>query len=498
MPTQSKLVYPGPGGRLVYRPYTTRGDTIPDFSHCGYGGGGGKIPDVPVKRTLAPAAGSGDDAARIQAALDQVAKLPRDRDGFRGAVLLKKGRYRVGGPLTIGASGVVLRGEGDGENGTVLVATGKRAYSLIEVRGASGAAPAPGASRRIADGYVPVGARTVTVAGGHGFKAGGTVLIRRNGNAAWIREIGMNKIIERPGHPGSTRQWAPFALDFDRVITAVSGNRITIDAPIVCAIDARWGGGEVLPYTDAGCIERVGVENLRAVSEFDRSKTAENKGETYHSDEEHAEYLVRFDNVKHAWARRVTTLYLAHGVVTFGRGAKWVTVEDASALDPVSVITGGRRYPFNMTGQLLLVQRCFARNARHAFVLGSRVPGPNVFLECRSERDHATSEPHHRWSVGGLYDSVHARVAIQDRQWMGSGHGWAGANYVVWNGEGSLVCQQPPTAENFAIGFVGTKAKGAFPRPDGWWESTGRHVAPQSLYRKQLEDRLGAHSLPVR
>jgi len=54
---------------------------------------------------------------------------------------------------------------------------------------------------------------------------------------------------------------------------------------------------------------------------------------------------------------------------------------------------------------------------------GARVAGPIVFLDCRSERDYATSEPHHRWSVGGLYDNVDAQMAIQDRQWMGSGQG---------------------------------------------------------------------------
>jgi hypothetical protein len=118
------------------------------------------------------------------------------------------------------------------------------------------------------------------------------------------------------------------------------------------------------------------------------------------------------------------------------------------------------------------------------------VPGPNVFRECRSEHDHATSEPHHRWSVGGLYDNVEAQLAIQDRQWMGSGHGWAGANYVVWNSRGSLICQKPPTAQNFAIGFVGRRGKDAFPRPAGWWESEGRPVEPRSLYQAQLAARL--------
>lgn len=123
------------------------------------------------------------------------------------------------------------------------------------------------------------------------------------------------------------------------------------------------------------------------------------------------------------------------------------------------------------------------------------MPGPNVFLDCKSERDHATSEPHHRWSVGGLYDNVQAAMAVQDRQWMGSGHGWAGANYVMWNCGGSLVCQQPPTAQNFAIGFVGAKSKGAFARPDGFWESFGQHVEPRSLYLQQLQDRRGTEAV---
>jgi hypothetical protein len=74
---------------------------------------------------------------------------------------------------------------------------------------------------------------------------------------------------------------------------------------------------------------------------------------------------------------------------------------------------------------------------------------------------------------------------------MGSGHGWSGANYVAWNCLGVLTCQKPPTAQNFAIGFVGRRTQGAFERAPGWWESEGTHVAPRSLYLKQLEDRLG-------
>ncbi len=45
---------------------------------------------------------------------------PPDAYGFRGAVLLKMGFYQLDKPLYIKASGVVLRGEGMSDIGTIL------------------------------------------------------------------------------------------------------------------------------------------------------------------------------------------------------------------------------------------------------------------------------------------------------------------------------------------------------------------------------------------
>ena len=491
-PPQSKLATMGADGRLHYTAYTEQGDRLPDFSHCGYGGGGVPLPDVPEQVTLGPQPGESDDAPRIQQAIDQVGALPLGRDGFRGAVLLKRGTYRCGATLHLRASGVVLRGEGVEADGTVLIATYRTPDPLIKI-GGSGGPQAQGAVVEVADAYVPVGARSLTVANAAEFSVGQTVFVIRRGNEAWISEIDMDHITPRASDPQSTRQWRPFELRFDRVITAIEGNRLTLDAPIGCAIDRRWGGGAVQRYEDPGRIERCGVESLLARSAYDASKTAQRGDETVEVDEDHATWLVDFGAVKHAWARRLATEKFAHGIATLRDAAKWVTVEDCAARAPVSVITGGRRYTYNIQGaQLVLVQRCFADRARHAFVFGSQVAGPNVFLDCRATNSYATSEPHHRWSVAGLFDNVEDDIAFQDRQWMGSGHGWSGANYVAWNCRGSLICQQPPTAQNFAIGFVGRRQPGAFPRTAGWWESEGTPVVPRSLYQQQLADRLTA------
>lgn len=495
---QSRIAYIGPDARLTYVP-DIKGNRILDFSNAGYMGGGVKVPDVQARVAVEP--GQGDDTARIQAAIDLVSEMPQNAEGIRGAVLLRRGRFEVAGTLQIGASGVVLRGEGHEADGTILHATGPTRRDILEVGGPAGRMLLD-PQTTISDLYVPSGARSFHIVDPSDFRVGDTVVVRRHGNDRWIHAIGMDQIAERPGSPGSTVQWSPFALDFDRVITKIEGNVITVDAPLANAIERRWGGGELIAYDDPDRIEQVGVENLRVEVEFDPSVTEIIDGMPYYADENHAVSFAILTSVKNAWVRDVTTLHLEFSLAHVQRDAKWVTVQDSAAVEMVSLITGGRRYNFDLAGQLTLVQRCHAETARHAFVVDSRVPGVNVFLDNDSVMEYATSEPHHRWSVGGLYDNVHADIAIQDRAWLGTGHGWAGANYVAWNTEGGLTVQQPPTAQNHAIGHVGEKrppfvpnSDDPRPRSDGYWEHLGQHVTPRSLYLQQLEDRLGTDAV---
>lgn len=206
-------IYPGANGRLVYVP-DEQGNTIHDASHAGYGGGGVAIPALPVRETIWPVAG--DNTQHIQAAIDRVSALPRDRAGFRGAVLLRPGYHRLATPLRIQASGVVLRGEGMGDTGSVLIGTG-----------------------------------TGRTASARAFRPGDTVIVRRIGNQAWIDAIGMNG-----DTPGS--RWRPFNIEWDRTVVDVQGDTIALDAPLTCAIDRQWGGGDVTTYDDSGHIESLG------------------------------------------------------------------------------------------------------------------------------------------------------------------------------------------------------------------------------------------------
>lgn len=483
---EKPLVAMGADGKLVYVA-DEQGNRIGDFSRSGYMGGGVGIPDLPVVATLSPLQGDADDTARIQSAIDILAVRKPDNRGFRGALLLKRGTYRVSGSLKLAASGLVLRGEGQGQGGTILLGTGKVQRTLIVVAGQARIKEVAGSRQKIVGDKVPWGIRHLELVSAKEFSVGDSVMVFRPSTANWISDIGMDRIAGRAG----IKQWTAggYDLRFERTVTAIQGNRIQLDAPVVNAMEAKYGGGFVYKFTEEGRLRQVGVENLRLVSEYEKGQ--ENK------DEAHAWTGVSLDHAAECWVRNVTTVHFSHAV-NLGGLSKFVTVQDCAYLKPVSLITGGRRYPYSINGQYGLVQRCYSEHARHAQATGAKVCGPNVFLDCLAEKTHSDTGPHHRWAVGILWDNLKGGAFnAQDRGNMGSGHGWAGAQQVFWNCETSSICvQQPPTAQNYAIGCTGMVSKGSFGgRKPGYYESHGKHVAPRSLYLKQLEDRLGASAV---
>jgi hypothetical protein len=323
-----------------------------------------------------------------------------------------------------------------------------------------------------------------------GLSVGDRVVVVRPATAEWIHQIGMDRIPEPEGR--NIRQWTPkaYTIHYEREITAVDGDEITIDAPMVMCLDQQFGGGYVYRYEWPGRIRNVGVEHLQGVSDFDPTVTASRGGREYYADEDHGWSLIWVEKAEDAWVRDVTSVYFGYACVWARGGSKSVTVQDSACLDPVSRIAGGRRYSFSSGGQQALFLRCYARKGRHDFVMHARVPGPNAFVDCRADNAYSDSGPHHRWATGTLYDNVVVNgnsLNVRDRGPSGTGHGWAGAQQVFWNCRAyGIICQSPPTALNWAIGCVARKRSG-----DGWWASFGQPVEPGSLYRAQLRERLG-------
>ena len=466
--------------KLVYVP-DEKGNTIPDFSRVGYYQGDKPIPDVKVIKTITPD-GKDDDRLLIQTAIDEVASLPAGKDGFRGAILLKKGTYKIYGTVNISAGGIVIRGEGNSEKRTLVTAAGKGQRSLFRISGTNNRTEIENTRTKISDSYVASGSFSFTVENPGCFKAGDNVVIFRPGTDAWIKDLQMDKIVPRQG----TRQWRAkeYNLHFERTITRIEGNRVFVDIPVVMPMEDKYGGGYVYKYSFDGRISEVGIENI-----FFRSEYASD------TDEDHSWIAIDFESVQNCWARNITSRYFAYSCVFIGENGKFITVSNSECLDAKSLITGGRRYSFNVNGQMCLVENCLATDGRHDYVTGARVCGPNVFYNCKAIRTHADIGPHHRWAVGTLYDNIETdgQINVQDRGNYGSGHGWAGAVQVLWNCKASETCVQSPwvSAKNYCIGETGRKSSGRFSdRPDGEWEGLNKQgLQPESLYQAQLRAR---------
>lgn len=463
-------------GRLEYTP-DVKGNSLPDFSGVGYKKNRSPIPILPVVKTVEPI---GEDHHQlIQKAIDEVAALPLNKDGFRGAILLKKGVYKLPATIRIRASGIVLRGEGDG---TILIATGKTQYNLISVSGTGDIKEIKNKRSKIIDAYVPVGAKSFTISNPSLYKAGDSIILYRPGTVNWINDIRMNQIEVRDS---ATAQWkaTDYDLHYERVIIKVEGNKIFIDNPVVMAMEEMYGGGEIYQYTYPGRIENVGVEQLTCVSQYENDE-----------DEQHGWNAIHMNRVVNGWVKEVTAKHFGYACVNLGYQARNITVVNCKYLQPKSKITGSRRYSFNNDGQLNLFMDCFASEGRHDYITGAKVCGPNVFYNCKAEKANADIGPHHRWATGTLYDNIitDGEFNIQDRGNWGTGHGWAGANQVVWNITAAKIAIQSPwtSANNYAIGVKGNKVEGRLKgRPDGIWEGHNKPgLVPASLYFMQLAE----------
>ena len=471
-------------GRLQYVP-DDKGNILPDFSYSGYKKSEEPIPYIETTLTLQPV--NGDNTEHIQKAIDKLSQLPLQKNGFRGALLLDRGVYSVSGQLVIRSNGIVLRGTGREKTDTVIFAAGKDKRSLIHVQGELNLSKQNKFKQKITNAYVPVGVRSITVADTAGFSVGQQVMIIRPSTSQWITDIGMDKIPKRKdGKPIKQWQAGKYDLNYERTITKIDGNEIFLDIPLVQMMEDQYGGGYIYPVTISGRVAHVGIENMLLVSQYKKGQID--------SDEAHSWVAIEISDAENVWVSDITSRHFARSLVSVKRGSRFVTVKDAIALDPASLITGSRRYSFYLEGAQALFLRCYARNGRHDFITSSRVAGPSAFVYSEAQKTHSDIGPHHRWATGILYDNVKGGdVNIQDRGNRGSGHGWTGAQQVLWNTQGSRTSvQSPPGAINWSIGHVGKRWRGRSRRPEGIWVSAGKPVKPESLFVQQLKDRIGA------
>lgn len=455
------------------------GDRVPDFSFCGYMASETPIPNVSVKVIVA--AIKGDATQQIQTAINYVSALPMDQNGFRGTVLLGKGTFEVAGSLTIRTSGVVLRGSGCGEDGTILLGSGLDRETLIRIIGINNRKTET--PIQLDNNYFPVNTTVLTFKNGHSFKVGDQVLVNRPSTKEWLEHIGADQIGIYVDYTLTKWDAGDFDQNWYRKVVAVTPESITIDVPLTNSLDLKYGGGNVAKFIWNGQIKNVGVENLRCVSSFDSSNA---------KDENHRWMAITMDNVSDSWVRRIVAENLVSSAVAIWETASRITVEDCKSLAPVGEIGNYRRYSFQTLGQQVLFQRCYAEYGYHAFSVGFTTPGPNAFVQCYSYMPSNFSGAIGGWATGILFDKMTVdggKISLAYRDVDGQGGGWSAANSLCWQCRAAqILLPAPPDAQNWAY------ASWAQGYGNGHHELQHTFVKPESIYYAQLEARTGKKS----
>lgn len=444
-----------------------------DYSTCGYHASEKPIPDV--KNAVYVSNNGTDCYERLQRAINYVASLKPDKNGHRGAVLLGEGTYNISKPLRISASGVVIRGAGRGK--TTIIKHGYDRGALLYIEG--GMSMTGCDTIAIAGQKTMAGATTLTLKDASKLKKGERIRIVRPSTKEWIESLNCYDFGGGLDYTG----WKPTDIDitWDRTITAINGNSITIDAPITTTLSEEYGGAFAVTGYNNAEISECGVENLTLMSDHNSWNP---------KDEDHCWDAIWADNARDCWVRRVEFKSFAGSAVNLQKNTSRITVEDCIAGDPVSETGGWRRCVFLTRGQQTLIQRCVSRQGIHDFAAGYCAAGPNAFVQCEGENSLGFSGSIGSWAAGLLFDIVNIDgndISFKNLEQFQFGTGWNTANSMMWQCTGStLYCYSPDKDNrNSAHGCWGTLTGNAE------WTSSNDHVQPRSLFYAQLQKRMG-------
>ena len=521
-----KLVEPV-GDTLKYNTYNEYGDTLADFSYAGFYQGKYELPDSSKIKTVATIEPSkdrnADDTERIQKVIDEV--YENAPNNYFKVIKLKAGRYNINRNGLRLKSGIILSGEGQGPNGTVIFANDPVQYTVIRIAGQPPLSA--GDYHNVLDSYITAGSNKITISAEDikNYKVGDLIAFYYDSTTEWCDAMEMIDVINQSGDKIS---WGPGIADTieERYITEINGNTITLDIPFYIPYDAKYSTPQIYKIDESERYEHIGIENLRIESIFNGSP----------KDENHANLAISISNAINCYVRDVSTKYFTLGAVHIN-GAKQITVKNCSFLEPVSTNEGSRRYSFsygNGTQQALVIG-CYAYNGRHDYTTSMPATGPLVYSDSVADASNANIDTHGTWTTGALYENLAVigpnsyGISITNHGTLGTefSQGWTGGGIVVWNSLApSLAINKPPlTYQNFAIGQAGYfdnyeaaarredevvhkvkmyrtgktigPAKDTFVIKDGtsfigdaYKESEFAPVEPRSLYKAQLAEKL--------
>ena len=233
------------------------------------------------------------------------------------------------------------------------------------------------------------------------YSVGDNIIIFHPCTKEWLEAVdyGGTHSDEGGAEPGVDVPWEVGSqpLVFNRYITAISGNQITIDVPVYNHLIKDLSQSYIYKYSRNNLKTNIGIENIRV--------DIETSGESF--DENHAWNAIDLYQIEDAWVKNSTMLHFGLSGIRTNTATR-ITVENCRATDPVSEVVGGNRYNFQVynASQQILFKDCYASNGRHHYMSnGTSWASGIVFYNCKSEGAFTSSEGHRRWSMGMLWDN---------------------------------------------------------------------------------------------
>lgn len=321
----------------------------------------GGIPAYAVKTSVtdygARANDGGNDAPALQAAIDAVTPP--------AAVYVPAGEFHLNAPIRM-RSGVVLRGAGPGAT-RLLMNHGDNGFDF--------AAFAGGSDRPVTQG-ADLNSRSLTLQSAAGFVPGGYgVIAQVNDPAKLYTQAGWNQ------------SWAQEAVGQMFRVVAVSGNRITLEAPLSIQFDPAFAP-RARPLTDI--VENAGLEDL-ALTRLDSSDR----------------FIVRIRQGANLWFRNIAS-HRARKAHIHAREGYRIEVRDSYFHDASDHGVGGHGYGVMLSrhSSHSLIENNIFRRLRHALILqigaSGNVMAYNYVREALSEGNYVPTDI----SLHGHYPSA--------------------------------------------------------------------------------------------
>lgn len=484
------------------------GRFLHDFSYAGFRYGeapdAGPLPviDAALDHGADPT-GMLDSTAGVQAALDAAAAAGG------GVVLLPEGLYRFDDTLVVGASRVVLRGEGPDKTHLVFTRTdgmSDRAHILFD------APLQAGVEAPLAEDGEPRSA-TVRVADASGIAPGDDVAIGFVITPEFIEEHGMTGTWE-----AFNGTWQTF---FRRTVVAVdaasSPPAITVDVPLRYPVKVRDGASV---RREEGYLTGVGVESLSVANAagWDAAwgVTRNHVLEMGHVADAFVQDVASFPSPFAPASGDGAGAHLLSGGILV-RESKRVTVRRVELAAAENRGNGGNGYLFEIQrSSEVLIADSKGTAGRHNFIQnwGFGTTGCVLLrVESREGRAYVSKdadvgatglgEYHHSLATANLVDSslFDDGFSTVNRNGESTGAGHTGTQNAFWNVRGKGVLRSLQFGWGYVVGTEGLSLvtesalpMGAGTEPFDLVEGAGRaaDLVPASLYEDQRARRLAA------